>query len=78
MRGWTWIDQVDVGPDSFPERYRIRVAGPGGELERETTTARVQFGLEDLPANHGETIEILVTMVGPMALSHALSATIIL
>ena len=69
--GWAWNDGVAVPPDSFPERYRLTLVGPSAQLECETDTAGVVLDVSSLPAEPGQTLEIRVQTIGPMALSRA-------
>lgn len=74
-RAWAWNDGVEAGPDSFPERYRVRLTGPGGEVEAETSTPTASFELAAIPAGPGEIIRVDVAMIGPAALSRDTSAS---
>jgi hypothetical protein len=77
-RGWGWIDGVGVPEDSFPEVYRLSLAGPGGETIAETATASAIFPIAELPAGPGEEITLAVMTVGPVALSRPAFAIITL
>ena len=68
-RGWSWADGLDAGSDDFPERYRITLTGPRGAIALETSTPLASFEFAAIPANPGETIDVRVAMIGPMALS---------
>ena len=77
-RGWDWIDEVGVPDDPFTELYRVKIAGPGGEVGFETATPGLVCDLTDLPAVEGEEILLTVATVGPRAVSHGISATLTL
>jgi len=68
-RGWAWNDGVGVPADSFPERYRLTVTGPEGQLELECDEPGAIFDSASLPAMAGQMVEIEVRTIGPMALS---------
>jgi hypothetical protein len=72
---WAWADGVDAGSDPFPERYRVRLAGPGGQLEVETAMTAVSFGMAEIPAGPGENLQFGVATVGAMAISREAIAT---
>jgi hypothetical protein len=76
--GWSWIDGVGVPEDSFPEVYRLSLAGPGGETIAETATASAIFPIAELSAGPGEEISLAVMTVGPAALSRPAFAIITL
>lgn len=75
-RGWAWVDGMDTGPDSFPERYRVTLSSTGGILAVETSATTASFELAAIPAAIGETINVDVAMIGPAALSRDISASI--
>jgi hypothetical protein len=77
-RGWAWNDGVEVGEDPFPEIYRLTLAGSGGELVTETASTSASFSLSQLPAQAGEALGLAIERVGPMALSHPATTSIIL
>lgn len=68
-RGWAWNDGVGVPADSFPERYRLTVTGPEGQLELEYDEPGAIFDSASLPAMAGQMVEFEVRTIGPMALS---------
>lgn len=68
-RGWGWNDGVGDPSDSFTERYRVTASGPAGQLELETETPATIVDVGALPAEAGQTVEIEVRMIGPMATS---------
>ncbi len=78
LAGWSWTDGVDVPADHLPERYQVNMAGSGGELSLETDRPEAILDTEALPGDPGETLDIQVKTVGPMALSRprSLSLTI--
>lgn len=69
QRGWAWNDGVGVPADSFPERYRLTVTGPGGQLELECDSPGAILDSASLPAIAGQMVEIEVRTIGPTALS---------
>lgn len=77
-RGWSWVDGVGVAADSFPETYRVVLTGPAGALTIDTGATDASFDVAQLPAETGQTLELSVAMAGPMALSHRVSASIII
>lgn len=77
-RGWAWIDGVGVADDPFPEFYRLTVTGPAGQADVESTATNASLVVSELPAISGDSISVSVAMAGPMALSRAVSATVIL
>ncbi|MCL6739884.1 phage tail protein [Sphingomonas sp. RB56-2] len=77
-RGWAWIDGVGVPDDPFPETYRLNLTGTGGTLTSESADCSAAFGLAELPGKAGEAIAMAVSIVGPAALSHPATASIIL
>ncbi len=78
LAGWSWTDGVGVPADHLPERYQVNMAGSGGELSLETDRPEAILDTEALPGDPGETLDIQVKTVGPMALSRprSLSLTI--
>ena len=76
QRGWSWNDGVGVPPDSFPERYRLTVTGPAGQLLTETGTPSATFDVASLPALAGQAVEIQVQLIGPMAVSRPKSISL--
>jgi len=77
-RGWAWVDGVGVAEDPFPELYRLTISGPGGVAVTESTSPSASFDVTELPAGVGEELTLSVSIVGPAALSHPVSATIII
>jgi len=67
--GWPWNDAVGVPADPFPERYRVKVTGPGGELSLECDRPLAILDAASLPAEAGQTVDIEVSTAGSMALS---------
>jgi hypothetical protein len=78
QRGWAWNDGVGVPTDSFPERYRVTVTGPDGQLEIERYAPNAILDASALPAATGQMIEIEVRMIGPTALSQPRGLSLIL
>jgi hypothetical protein len=77
-RGWIWSDDVGVADDPFPQRYRINATGPAGQLVTEVGETSANLNVADLPGQAGQQIMLAVSTVGPLALSRAAVATIIL
>jgi hypothetical protein len=75
---WTWLDEVDSPSDPFAELYRISIDGPQGSRSLEANAPALAYPLADLPAAPGDTIKFTVTTVGPKAVSHGISATLML
>lgn len=77
-RGFVWNDGVAVPSDSFPERYRVTIFGPAGQLQAETEIESAIIDVATLPAAAGQEIEVQVQQVGPMALGRPKATNIIL
>ena len=70
QRGWSWNDGVEVPPDSYPGCYRVTVTGPAGAVEFETEMPAAIFDAGSLPGEAGQTMELQIRTIGPMAMSH--------
>jgi len=77
-RAWAWTDGVGAPEEAFPELYRLTVTGPAGQFLIETGTTGASFSVAELPAQPGQTIDLGVAMVGPMAVSRETIATIMI
>lgn len=77
-RGWAWLDEVGVPDDAFAERYRVAIEGPAGSVTIETDLPNLLIAPTELPASAGESIRLAVVTIGPKAVSHEISATLIL
>jgi hypothetical protein len=75
---WEWTNGLEVPADGFPERYRLRLTGPGGQLVAECTSPNASFDIDQIPAESGETIRAAVATIGPSALSREARAELIL
>ncbi len=74
-RQWAWVDAIGDGEDGFPERYRVTVEGPAGEVEVETPDRSLVLGASQIPGQAGQPISLSVATVGPAALSHPARTT---
>ena len=77
-RGWTWLDEVGVPDDPFAELYRVTIEGPAGTMVIETGVPKLLRAQTELPAVSGQSIRLAVVTVGPRAVSHEISATLII
>jgi hypothetical protein len=78
QRGWSWNDGVAVPSDSFPECYRVTIVGPAGQLQLETEIPSAILDAASLPAATGQSVEIQVRTIGPVAMSQPRTVSIIL
>ena len=69
LRQWAWVDAVGDGPDAFPELYRLRAVGPGGETAIETASRSIVLTPAQVPAYSGQLVSLSVETVGPARLS---------
>lgn len=76
--GWSWMDEIEVPPDAFPERYRLTLTGPGGQFSIETGERSVLCDLSAIPAAPGQTITASVVALGSLAISREAAAILIL
>lgn len=75
---WEWTNGLEVPADDFPERYRLRLTGPGGQLVADCTRPDASFDIDQIPAESGETIRAFVATFGPSAVSREARAEFIL
>jgi len=76
--GWQWLDEVGVPDDPFAELYRVTIEGPSGQVGFEVATPAFSCALAELPAVSGDEIRLTVATVGPRAVSHDISATLMI
>ena len=76
-RHWAWADGIGDGVDPFPELYRLSAAGEGGETVIETPGRSVVLGPSQIPAPTGQPITLSVVTIGPAALSHPATSSLI-
>lgn len=77
-RHWAWTGGIGDGADAFPELYRLSVAGPGSQIVIETAGRSVVVGQTQIPAQAGQPITVSVETIGPAALSHPATSSLIL
>ena len=77
-RHWAWADGIGDGADAFPELYRLTVTGPDGQIVIETAGRSVVLGQSQIPAQAGQPITVSVEAIGPAALSHPATSSLIL
>lgn len=76
--GWAWLDGVEVPLGCSVEQYRVRVTGPTGALEVETTDPDVQFAPAQIAAIGIGKAQISVVQVGDLAPSREATLSITL
>jgi hypothetical protein len=74
--GWTWQDGMDAPIGESREAYRLRLDGPAGFVERETSSAEAQFSAAEVASLGSGAVAVSVVQIGDRAVSRAATATI--
>jgi hypothetical protein len=74
--GYAWLDEIDAPLGESVERYRVRILGTGGTVERDVSAPMASFSPSELaPAGNGPAT-VSVAQVGDRALSRWTSLSI--
>jgi hypothetical protein len=76
FRNWAWSDGVGDGPDSFPEHYRVTLQGPAGQIAVDTANRSILLDPSQVPGSAGQSIDMSIATIGPAAVSHSATQTI--
>lgn len=77
FRQWHWIDGIGDVADAFPELYRITIATMNSTRILEVAGQSALLAPPVIPDQAGQPISISVATVGPSALSHPFTTTIV-
>lgn len=72
--GWNWNDETDVPLAEASERYRVRVTGPAGAIERMTSKAEYQSTAAELHSLGQGSVAVAVTQIGDFGASREVVA----
>lgn len=68
--GWAWLDEMDAPLGEMQERYRVRLIGPGGSFETETTEPWILISTATLASVGAGAGTLAVRQIGDRAVSH--------